>query len=43
MFKLGLNKHRILTFSILVVILIIIFRLQVVIALNKIICLFLTN
>ena len=34
-FKLALNKHRILTFSTLIVVLAILFRLQVVIALNK--------
>ena len=34
-FKLALNKYRILVFSTLIVILMIIFRLQVVVALNK--------
>ena len=42
-FKLGLNKHRILVFSTLVVVLVIIFRLQVVMALDKIVCPFLTD
>jgi len=42
-FKLALNKYRILIFSTLVVILIILFRLQVVIALNKFVYLLLAN
>ena len=43
MFKLGPNKYRIFTFSTLVVILAILFKLWVVMALNKVVYLLLTN